>query len=93
MKGVLVVLNRLPDITAQVHLAGKISKQPPVELIGSLWEDLSIGRAWFDGQHLRSPENEARIRGIVDRIEAVESRRADPFEPVTACGFSGGPGD
>jgi len=89
MQGVLVVLNRLPDISAEVHLAGKISKKPPIELIGSLREDSTVGQSWFDGHPLRSPENEARIRGIIDRIEAIESRKGDPREVLLSSGFSG----
>jgi hypothetical protein len=87
IKGVLIVLNRLRDATAEVHLAGKISKTPPIEIIGSLREDLSIGRAWFDGHSLQSPENESRIRGIVDRIEAVEGRSGDSFKAVPLGGL------
>lgn len=93
IKGVMVVLNRVPDVTAEVHLAGKISKRPPVELIGALREDLAISRAWFDGHSLQSPENEARIRGIVNRIEAMGGRRLDPGTVSSACGLSSRFGD
>ena len=78
VRGVLAVLNRIGDTSAEVALADKVSRLEAVKLIGALREDLSIGRAWFDGRSLRSPENRGPVRGIVDQIEAAELPWLEP---------------
>jgi len=80
VEGVLAVLNRVPDITGEVRLAAKLSKEASVELVGALREDLAIGRAWFDGLSLESPQNADRLGEIADRLEAAGRGRveADP---------------
>ena len=77
IKGVLVVLNRSSDVMGEVRLAEKIPETSNLHLIGALKEDLAIGRAWFDGYSVSSPENENRVRGIATRIEAAEGASSD----------------
>ncbi len=78
VKGVLTILNRVPDITTESHLAEKVIHLPLVELVGALREDLSIGNAWLNGRPVDSSENRARVSGIVDRIEAAEIETCKP---------------
>ena len=84
VKGVLAILNRTADVTAEVELAKKVSRLASVELIGALREDLAVGRAWFDGLSLRSPENKDRVRGMVSRIETAERQATEHGAHTTA---------
>lgn len=72
VKGILVILNRVPDIRMEIQLAALVPKKPPINLIGSLRNDLTVGQAWLEGLPLHSSENKARVRGIIHRIEAAE---------------------
>ena len=72
VKGVLTILNRVPDNHTETHLAEKVGRGSFVELIGALREEPSIGNAWLDGLPVHSSANTARVSGIADRIEAAE---------------------
>jgi CO dehydrogenase maturation factor len=72
VRGVLAVLNRVGDIATKETLADRVSRFETVKTIGALCEDPAIGRAWFEGHSLGSPENRDSVRGMVDLIETAE---------------------
>ena len=61
VKGVLTILNRVPDITTETHLARLVSKERLVEMVGSLREEPSIRNAWLDGLPVYSAGNQDSI--------------------------------
>jgi len=69
IRTVVAILNRVPDANVEVRLTGKVLEGSGLRPLGSLREDPTIGMAWLEGSRIVSHENQARIRGIVDRIE------------------------
>ena len=78
VKGVLAILNRVPDFEMEFDLSGKVCREALVKVIGALREDPSVGKAWLDGLPVYSPENKARVSGIVDWMEAAEGDASEP---------------
>lgn len=75
VRGVMAILNRVPDVNTEVRLTGKVMDQAGLKPIGALREDSTVGSAWLEGSPLSSNENQSRISGIVDRME--EESRSD----------------
>ncbi|MGD2121618.1 MAG: P-loop NTPase [Gemmatimonadota bacterium] len=80
VKGVMAVLNRVPDRVTEMKMEGEISKEGLLHLIGALKEDGSIRDAWLEGRSIESEENRDRVTRMVDRIEAAvaDSSGLDP---------------
>jgi CO dehydrogenase maturation factor len=77
IKGVMAVVNRVPDLVTEMKLAREVSKEGVLQLIGALREDDSIRAAWLDGRPLESEKNRDRVTRIVHRIEAAAAGSAD----------------
>jgi CO dehydrogenase maturation factor len=71
VRGISAVLNRVPDADTEAHLRErlKVLGGPPV--LGTLPEDRAVQGQWLRGQEVTAPALSARVRCLVQALEAV----------------------
>ncbi len=75
VRGVGIVLNRVPDVNTEVRLAGKVMREAELKPLGALREDPTIGSAWLEGSSLSSHENQSRLNAVLEGLEALARPR------------------
>lgn len=78
IKGVLAVLNRVPDAITEAYLAQRLSEEAEVESLGTLAEDSGIANSWLRGFSLVEPKGRGTIAQVASNLE-----RAAESHPVT----------
>jgi len=84
IKGVLVVLNRIPDEEVESYIKEKL-KQSGLEPIGTIHEDPSITTSWLRGTPLRADESSKGPEQIVNALEAAERSGSVSIHPSEAA--------
>jgi len=72
LKGILAVLNHMPDPETEQYFATAVSSQASLEPIGAVREDWDVSLAGERGQPLPEHKAERRIGKIVDHLEEAE---------------------
>jgi len=72
LRGILAVLNHMPDPETEQYFATAVSTQALLEPIGALREDWDVSVAGEKGRPLPEHKADARIEKIIDRLEEAE---------------------
>jgi CO dehydrogenase nickel-insertion accessory protein CooC1 len=71
IKGVIVILNKVPDLETQTHMQSELFLRG-IEPIGVIHDDPILSIAWLKGYAIKETNAELDIQKIISALEAVE---------------------
>jgi CO dehydrogenase nickel-insertion accessory protein CooC1 len=81
IKGVLAVLNRVPDAVTEGYLAQRLSEEADIESLGTLAEDFAIANSWLRGFPLVAPGGRDDMAQVVSNLERAEESHLETMVP------------
>jgi CO dehydrogenase nickel-insertion accessory protein CooC1 len=75
IKGVLFVLNRVPNDEIEDFLRKKLSKKG-IEPAGVIHEDHSISSSWLQGLPIGESQALEEVQNVIDKLEEMDSRES-----------------
>jgi CO dehydrogenase maturation factor len=69
VKGVVAVLNRVPDEETEAHLRKRLEEEDGPEVVGVIPEDRALQSRWLKGEMVRLEERQEALRDLVVNLE------------------------